>query len=541
MRVDQPTTSHPVARAVRHHLAVVVVLTLLGGGLGLAWLLTAPASWTSTASVLVNPTDGNPYAPTPSAVRQDEATSLETEAQVAGSAEVLGPVSRDTGVPLTQLEKGLKVVVPPNTQILQFTFTSADARTARTVTDAAATTYLANRDRRFDDLNGARIERISQRTEEVTEEMAAAATAAQDGRPGEQAFQRRLADALRSELTSLRAQRTALDNSRSPGGSVISPASEPTSSSGLVSLAFPIGGALLGLALGCLVALVHDRTRGRVHAAGEVAGAGLRVVATVARPGPRDRVAGSPDLQAETAVRRARTALLDRDPRPEVIAVAPAGDGGADTGVSEALAASFARAGHRVVLVQTEPAPTSGLAVGERGLADALRHDRLRPLELLRPSVDPLLCLLPVGNVDDQTRDLLTSDRVRAVLQPLVDAGHLVVIASPGLESADGEELVGAADLGLVVVTRGRTRSRSAARAVELASTVGPELVSVVVEPTTSARLHRLAAGVGQPTSEGADVPLPDLVAQPEPDRPVVLPTSMPGAGSKSSSKRNRR
>ena len=174
-------------------------------------------------------------------------------------------------------------------------------------------------------------------------------------------------------------------------------------------------------------------------------------------------------------------------------------------------------------------------------LAEALLHDRLRPLELLQPSVDPLLCLLPAGNVDSQSRDLLTSDRVRAVLQPLVDAGHLVVIASPGLESADGDELVGAADLGLVVVTRGRTRARSVARAVELTSTVGPDLVSLVVEPTTSARLHRLAAGVGQPVSDAADVPLPDLVREQAPERPVVLPPSMPGPGSKSTARRNRR
>ena len=43
--------------------------------------------------MLVNPSVGNPFAPTPASVRQDELTSLETEAQVARSAEVLGAVA----------------------------------------------------------------------------------------------------------------------------------------------------------------------------------------------------------------------------------------------------------------------------------------------------------------------------------------------------------------------------------------------------------------------------------------------------------------
>jgi succinoglycan biosynthesis transport protein ExoP len=329
----------------------------------------------------------------------------------------------------------------------------------------------------------------------------------------------------------LRAQRTALENSESPGGSVISPASVPVSSQGLMGLAFPVGGLLLGLALGCVVAVLLERARGTVHGAADVARAGLPVVAAVPRAHPRDRMSHATGQQADVAVRRARGALLDRDPRPDVVAVAPAGAGGPDAGVSEAVAASFARAGHRVVLVQTDSAPVAaGLAVGERGLAEALLHDRLKPLELLQPSVDPLLCLLPAGNVDEQTRDLMTSDRLRTVLQPLVDDGHLVVLQAPGTESSDGDEIVGAADLALVVVTRGRTRSRSVARAVDAAAAAGPDLVGLVVEPSTSTLLRRRAA-----------VPARNDETDPVEVPAVSLPQTMPTAGSKNPSKRNRR
>ena len=96
-----PTASRPLLlRAVRHH--VLVVVWCLANGLLIGWLLAAaqPASYSSTAHVLVNPTVGNPFAPAPASVRQDELTSLETEAQVARSAEVLSEVAADNP-PLT--------------------------------------------------------------------------------------------------------------------------------------------------------------------------------------------------------------------------------------------------------------------------------------------------------------------------------------------------------------------------------------------------------------------------------------------------------
>ena len=81
-------------------------------------------------------------------------------------------------------------------------------------------------------------------------------------------------------------------------------------------------------------------------------------------------------------------------------------------------------------------------------------------LDLLQPSVEPLLCLLRDGGFTAQSRELLVADRLRAVLSPLIEAGHLVVIQSPGIDTAEGEAFLGAADLGLVVVTMGRTRPR---------------------------------------------------------------------------------
>jgi polysaccharide biosynthesis transport protein len=494
-------------RAVRHHLAPVVVCVLLGALAGWLYAASVPTTYTSSARVLINPSVGNPYAPAPSSVRQDEVTSLETEAQIARSVEVLDDVAQTfPALPAGALERGVQITVPPSTQVLEISYTASDPEVAQQVADAVASAYLQNRQQRYDDVNDARIDRVEARTQTVVTELRAATAAADDAGRSDRSFQAELAGALRSELVSLRAQQTALENSETPPGAVIRPATEPAAPSGLTALVYPIAGGLLGLALGCLVAVLLERMSGVIRSVDEVDPAGLPVAAAVPRPPWRSRISlrRHTGEAFDTTIRRLRATLLDLDPRPDMIAVAPAGAGGSDADVSEAVAESFARAGHRVVLVQTDTHSTrGGLGIGEHGLTDALLHERLNPLSLLQPSVDPLLCLLPAGVSTDQSRELFVADRLRALLSPLVEAGNLVVIQSPGIDTVEGEALVGAADLGLVVVTLRTTRPREVAQASARAKGRGTALAALVVGRRDAAR--RARAGSGGPVVSAPD------------------------------------
>ena len=501
MQPEHPTTaSRPsILRAVRRHLTIVILC--LASGVAMGWMVSAaqPATYTSTARVLVNPTIGNPFAPAPTSVRQDELTSLETEAQVARSAEVLTAVAAQFP-PLTpsEVERGLKITVPPNTQVLEFSYSAGDPVVAQQVADALADGYLANRDRRATEVNEERIVRVETQTQGVVDDLRAATIAAQQGTAAQRLFQSELAAARRNELVSLRAQRTYLENSEAPAGSVISPASPATNTDTLIPLVILVGGPLAGLALGCLIAAMLERILGRVRSAADVEAIGLPVLAHVPARGWRPRQSRAAAAETlEATIRRLRTKILDLEESPEIIAVAPAGAGTPDVAVSEAVAESFAKAGHRVVLVRTDgPATTSGLAVEEPGLAEALLHERLSVLEMLQPSIDPLLCLLPWG-ISAQSRELLSADRLRAVLAPLVEDGQLVVLQSPGVDGAEGEAVVGAADLGLVVVTAGRTRAREVAQVAARVHTTGAALVALVVDSRGSRRGGRQApAGV---------------------------------------------
>ena len=86
-------------------------------------------------------------------------------------------------------------------------------------------------------------------------------------------------------------------------------------------------------------------------------------------------------------------------------------------------------------------------------------------------------------------------DRVRAVLAPLVDAGNLVVLQAPGITCVEGEAIVGAADLGVVVVTMRQTRPAEVEQAAGQLDKRSPLLATLVIGHRDTAPRLRLATG----------------------------------------------
>jgi hypothetical protein len=249
-----------------------------------------------------------------------------------------------------------------------------------------------------------------------------------------------------------------------------------------MAMAAPVGGAVAGLMLGCVIALLLERLAGSIRTAREVEELGLPIAAAVPTSRLHRPRRGGDAEGFDNAIRRLRASILALDERPDLITVAPPGSQPPEPEVSEAVAESFAKAGHRVVLVRThdEPRPARGLVV-EDGLAQALLYERLDVTELLEPSREPLLCVLPSGGFDAQSREFLTADRLRSVLTPLVEAGNLVVIESRGLATVEGEAMAGAADLCLVAVTTRRTRTAAVAALVRELAAKGTPAAALVV------------------------------------------------------------
>ncbi|QIG44397.1 hypothetical protein G5V58_17875 [Nocardioides anomalus] len=490
--------STSTVRAVRHHLPLVLVCLFLGVVGGYLYAGSQVPVYTSTSRVLVDPSVGNPYVPSPSSVRQDELASLETEAQVVRSEEVLSAVlPQFPGLSLGALQRNVQVVIPPNTQVLDITFASEQQNLTQPVADAVAKAFLANRARRSDEVNQTRISRVESRTNAVMEDLRRATADAQSDNAATALYNEQLSGALRNELVSLRAQRTALENSESPTGDVIGPAGAGKSAEGLTATVVPLGVALVGLALGCLLAVLLERSRAVVRSTADVAATGVPVLAAAPASGLRRRDRRRSESEAfGTAVRRLRAAVLELEPRPDIIAVAPPGPTSSDGEVPAAIAESFAKAGHRVVLVRTDGGDNrDGVDVDDRGLAQALLFERVDVRDLLRPSVEPLLSVLSDGGFDAQSRELLVADRVRAVLSPLVRDGYLIVIQAPGVDSAEGEAFFGAADLGIVVVRRGRSQSRTVRNAVQAVRGKSAEALALVVGARPVQRVRTVETG----------------------------------------------
>ncbi|WP_182523405.1 Wzz/FepE/Etk N-terminal domain-containing protein [Nocardioides dongkuii] len=512
MSPDHAPTRGPVStfRAAQRHILVVTLLVVLGGLGGWLYAASLPTTWTSTARVLVNPVAGNPFVPSPTAVRQDEQISLETEAQVARSAEVLGVVAAsDPSLTLQALERRVQVVVPPNTQVLEVTFTSGSAAEAQLVADAVAEAYLQNRTRRADEVTSSRVEEVSTQTMTVLTDLRAAAGAAQQGTTAERRFQSELATALRNQLVSLRAQRTALETQEASAGSVIGPAGPAQRPANLLAAGAPVGGALLGLVLGCLLAVLLERFRGVVRSPDEVEELGVPVLCAAPPRSRRPGVLARDDKdETERSVRRLRGALLALDPRPDAVAVVPAGPHDPGAPVAEALAESLALAGHRVVLVRPRAEQAAGDLVVQDGLAQLLLHERLNVLELLQPTAEPLLCVLPAGKQTHRSRELLTADRLRAVVTALAEAGNLVVVDCPEPGTPEGQAVLAATDLGLVVVSVGRTRRSVVEHLTATAPPSSAPLAAVLVDRTAAGRRTLIGEDAeADPAAPSAGVP----------------------------------
>ena len=76
----QPAELSDIVGAVRRHWFLVVVISLLGLVLGLLAIFVIPVSYTSTASVAVNPMNANPLG---SSSDSTHAVNMATEEQLA--------------------------------------------------------------------------------------------------------------------------------------------------------------------------------------------------------------------------------------------------------------------------------------------------------------------------------------------------------------------------------------------------------------------------------------------------------------------------
>lgn len=471
MQADVPSArAGLVWTALRRRGLVVLAIGCAGLMAGFAVAMDRAPTYRATATVLVNPVTGNPYGPEPD---RDTLTSLESEAIVVGSRQVARLARERLTRPIatSTLQRNVGVVVPPNTQMLQISYTAADPVFAREATQAFSTAYLDTRRQWAHEEMARQVAAIQRHREQVLDELRAAGS-------GEQ-----IEGALENELAELGAEQVILQNTRPVAGAVITPATTPPPQGGLVRVAPLLAGLSVGMLAGFALAVTTERARGLVEGEADVERAGVPVLATFT---DRARRVGRGDPGPEPAIRLVE-AMVEAGPQPSVVAVGSCSPRAEEPGVAVLLALALCASGADVTLVDAADRGRDDLEPVDKhapGMSDVLLQAEPAPGSVL-VSVAPGLRLLPPGQRMAEAADSFVPDRLNEVLRRLADESDFVVVRSPSVLSPAGAALSATAGSSVLVVVPESTTRTDLSAAVRAYRRSGRLLLGAVLAPRT--------------------------------------------------------
>lgn len=239
-------------RFLRRHRAVVEASIALGILAGMALALGQPATWSSTSSVALTPVPV--YVKVASEDLVPPEVSIDTDAQLLGSPEVMGAIGRELGIDPADAADHLSVSASPQTHVLHITVSGPSAASAQAATASAVQAFVALRGEVLGSLAEAQVQSLRLALDAREDELA-------------DVTGRRLVlddDELMQEVLDLRAALEEIEDARVQPADVIDPADVPR------KVDYPnrevpvVSGAGLGLLAGLLVGAARDRmgTRG---------------------------------------------------------------------------------------------------------------------------------------------------------------------------------------------------------------------------------------------------------------------------------------
>jgi hypothetical protein len=420
-------------------LVLTLLLGLLGAGAGAVWGELRGRMHQATAVILLNPTEGNPFAPDSTA--SVDLVDLETEAQLVLSDEVAGLVAdrRGGGTAASQLT-GVEAEVPPNTQLIEITVENKNQDEALDRAQAFAEVYLEYRQSRSEtaafDRGAAVKEQIRLQSDELQTQVQELDDTP-EGSPRALLLQQQIIE-LTDHLGQLRSEAADLDAAPVDPGQVVTPAYVKDAGPLGTGLVAALLGAIVGAGLGLAWGLSRVRLAGWVRGPDDLDPVDVPVLAALESRDPT-----ADDLG------RLRAGLLSLDVRRPLVVVVTGLAGG--TCSPKPLAGSLARANHEAVLVHTGTPDAETVKVG---LADMLRG-QIDADEALEPAIQHLTVLGPGTGADDLD-DLVMTPQMADLVEDLGKRGDLVILDAPDANSPRTLGLAQLADVVLLEVPRGR-------------------------------------------------------------------------------------
>lgn len=469
---------------LRRYMSLLILLAVVGAGAGVAAALVLPAPYQATATVLVSPLEGNPYSPDG---RGDDLVNLQTEAQLVTTDRVAKIAQQKLG---HEPEGDIAVAVPPNTQVLNLTYTASNSANARAGAQAFADAYLAYRQQRAQDVVNNQLAKLKAQADKVqrqllktNREMAASAGA-------KRATLQQRVTAYTNQLGVIDEQANDIGSTPINPGQVITPAGAPDGPGQIRTALFGVGGLIGGLVIGVAVVLLRERLNQRLRNAEAIEAMGVRTLASIPAGGPPgDTLAlvSAPKSPVGEAYRRLRAAVVATAPQtPVALLVTSATPGGSARLTSANLAVSLAFAGAKTIMIDatTEDADVStlfGARPGGKGLSDTLLNGT-DPATLLIHT-DSQLRLLPRGPRAQEAAHRFSGPRMREAVKVLRRRSEYVVVNAASLHDADAQALCTFVDAVVLVANQGVTTREELRQAYVEAERAGVTVLGALLEP----------------------------------------------------------
>jgi Mrp family chromosome partitioning ATPase/capsular polysaccharide biosynthesis protein len=511
--------------ALRRQKWVLVLVAALVAIAGTVLVLRRPATYTSTAALLV------PERADGAGARGDSLVDLSTQRQVLRSETVAATAAErlaDVGLEdadADDLAARVDVEVPVDTRVLRLTASGDDARQARAVARAFVSAYrdlaylnaIADRNALIDVVEGELAD-----AEGALEEANDALGAAPSGSVAElEARSRR--SVVTDRITSLQDRRNELLATPLPQVRVLTPASAGTTTGQDIPVRDLALVLMVAFVLGVIAAVLWDRVDDRVRdgdAIEKALGAPLLASVPAAAADATDlAVVDDPIGPAADAYRQLRVGVLGSPEIPGgtiLLAGVRGAEGMAD--VAANLAMALAATGRSVAVVTVDgerPDVADRFDVDGPGLAEVLSGVVALPDALLQPRWLPV-SVLPRGSRDVPVSDLVQSEAMHRMHRTLLAETDFVLLAAPPvLAAADTVAMASLADAAVLVTSAKRTSARDLRAVRARMARVGFPVLGAVLHGSARAPAGPRREGPlealppASPADDGAESPVP--------------------------------
>lgn len=481
---QRPAIRISIVSMLRRRAVPGACVLLAGVVLGFLASLQLSPAYTSTTSVIVTPT-GLPAASTNNSLPHTEPPlNLETEAQVITSQQVATAAAKLVGDqrPLAEILQNVRVLVPPNTTVLQIAISDLDPAKAQALSAAFAKAYLTNRKSVAEsqvegDLEALRdqLSALNKQLSDVSEEIARSSDSSPE-RAYAEAQQRILIDQVSSASDNL----NRLSATEISGGSLLAEAGEAVGPSLPLSLLAQVVGILFGL-VGALLLMFwlerRDRTVRQPEDVDSIPGVTIVGAGARRRGSAGDGRRAAIDVWAalrndvEIALPSGRTTLL----------AVPIGDEAALAHAVVSLATAFARTGVRVGVICADfesdlLAEALGVPPKAVGLVEMLNGTDLAGVHA-SSTVDGVF-VIPGGGGGRGTGDLLHGRKFAEFSTDLKKAFDLTIIQALPLNAV---AVARVSDQPLILLETERSRYDDVETLVSQLQRSGSRTVSVAV------------------------------------------------------------